>query len=303
MRGMQERPALWGLHPGTGAVTQLLAMEHLIPPGHKKVPKVYTAACHPTLPHLLAVAANSGDPPLPCSPLPTQPQGSVPSSSSLAVVSGHDVVVRSVRQTLLQFEKLQVVISDMTSGLLFRRCRDTDVRCIRHPSGGAAAAAAQHRGGGWRVRGCFPAPPPLSELIVTVSRLATPFELLRRCPSWRRSSCIFGLCPQAVRSNSGGGVSSGLCVFISTLARRWCLAQEGFWTIRRLEATGGWTSWRRCWTRMGRLRGRRRRRLRRRRRATPRKRGSPCWAAWWTPPPRCPSPPFWASTSGPSIRA
>mmetsp|Transcript_12197 Transcript_12197/g.36597 ORF Transcript_12197/g.36597 Transcript_12197/m.36597 type:complete len:1238 (-) Transcript_12197:225-3938(-) len=56
----QERPALWGLHPGTGAVTQLLAMEHLIPPGHKKVPKVYTAACHPTLPHLLAVAANSG---------------------------------------------------------------------------------------------------------------------------------------------------------------------------------------------------------------------------------------------------
>lgn len=65
---MQERPALWGLHPGTGAVTQLLAMEHLIPPGHKKVPKVYTAACHPTLPHLLAVAANSGDAPPPLLP-------------------------------------------------------------------------------------------------------------------------------------------------------------------------------------------------------------------------------------------
>lgn len=56
----QERAALWGLHPATGQVTQLIAMEHLIPPGHKKVPKVYAAACHPTLPHLLAVAANSG---------------------------------------------------------------------------------------------------------------------------------------------------------------------------------------------------------------------------------------------------
>lgn len=41
---------------------QLIAMEHLIPPGQKKVPKVYTAACHPLLPHLVAVAANSGTP-------------------------------------------------------------------------------------------------------------------------------------------------------------------------------------------------------------------------------------------------
>jgi hypothetical protein len=51
---------VWGLHPSTGAVDQLLAMEHLIPPGQKKVAKVYTAACHPLLPHLVAIAANSG---------------------------------------------------------------------------------------------------------------------------------------------------------------------------------------------------------------------------------------------------
>ncbi len=61
---LQERPALWGLHPGSGAVYLLTAMEHLIPPGAKKVPKVYTAACHPLLPHLVAVAANSGAPQL-----------------------------------------------------------------------------------------------------------------------------------------------------------------------------------------------------------------------------------------------
>jgi hypothetical protein len=59
---LQERPAVWGLHPETGAVDQLMAMEHLIPPGQKKVAKVYTAACHPLLPHLVAVAANSGQP-------------------------------------------------------------------------------------------------------------------------------------------------------------------------------------------------------------------------------------------------
>lgn len=53
---------MWGLHPETGAVDQLMAMEHLIPPGQKKVAKVYTAACHPLLPHLVAVAANSGQP-------------------------------------------------------------------------------------------------------------------------------------------------------------------------------------------------------------------------------------------------
>ena len=35
-------------------------MEHLIPPGQKKVAKVYTAACHPLLPHMVAIAANSG---------------------------------------------------------------------------------------------------------------------------------------------------------------------------------------------------------------------------------------------------
>ena len=53
---------MWGLHPETGAVDQLMAMEHLIPPGQKKVAKVYTAACHPLLPHLVAIAANSGQP-------------------------------------------------------------------------------------------------------------------------------------------------------------------------------------------------------------------------------------------------
>jgi hypothetical protein len=51
---------VWGLHPETGAVDQLMAMEHLIPTGQKKVAKVYTAACHPLLPHLVAIAANSG---------------------------------------------------------------------------------------------------------------------------------------------------------------------------------------------------------------------------------------------------
>lgn len=57
-----ERAAVMGMHPGSGGVYTLAALETQIPPGTKKVPKLYGAACHPTMPHIMAVAANSGVP-------------------------------------------------------------------------------------------------------------------------------------------------------------------------------------------------------------------------------------------------
>ena len=55
-----ERAAVMGMHPGSGAVYTLAALESEIPPGSKKMPKLYSAACHPLMPHIVAVAANSG---------------------------------------------------------------------------------------------------------------------------------------------------------------------------------------------------------------------------------------------------
>ena len=49
--------------PGTRGleVTQLGGLEGLLPAGTKKVPKIYTVACHPLRPHLVAVGANCGE--------------------------------------------------------------------------------------------------------------------------------------------------------------------------------------------------------------------------------------------------
>ncbi len=55
-----ERAAVYGMQPGSSAVYQLALLETLIPPGTKKTPKLYTAACHPVLPHIVAVASNTG---------------------------------------------------------------------------------------------------------------------------------------------------------------------------------------------------------------------------------------------------
>ena len=51
------------MQPGSSSVAELAMLEALIPPGTKKLPKIYTAACHPVLPHVVAVAANTGTPP------------------------------------------------------------------------------------------------------------------------------------------------------------------------------------------------------------------------------------------------
>ena len=59
-----ERAAVYGMQPGSSSVYELAALEALIPPGTKKTPKLYTAACHPVLPHVVAVAANTGTPSL-----------------------------------------------------------------------------------------------------------------------------------------------------------------------------------------------------------------------------------------------
>ena len=52
-----------GRCPGTRGleVTQLASLEGLLPAGTKKVPKIYTVACHPLRPHLVAVGANCGE--------------------------------------------------------------------------------------------------------------------------------------------------------------------------------------------------------------------------------------------------
>ena len=55
-----ERAAVYGMQPASSAVYQLALLETLIPPGTKKLPKLYTAACHPVLPHIVAVASNTG---------------------------------------------------------------------------------------------------------------------------------------------------------------------------------------------------------------------------------------------------
>ena len=55
-----ERAAVLGLHPGSGAVSTLATLETDVPAGTKKAPKLYTAACHPLMPHIVAVGANSG---------------------------------------------------------------------------------------------------------------------------------------------------------------------------------------------------------------------------------------------------
>lgn len=38
----------------------MASLDSLVPAGQKKAPKVYAVACHPLLPHLIAVGANTG---------------------------------------------------------------------------------------------------------------------------------------------------------------------------------------------------------------------------------------------------
>ncbi|KAK9819592.1 hypothetical protein WJX72_000101 [[Myrmecia] bisecta] len=56
----EESPVIYGMYPSSGNVVQVASVEQLLPAGSKKVPKVYQMACHPLLPHLVALGANSG---------------------------------------------------------------------------------------------------------------------------------------------------------------------------------------------------------------------------------------------------
>ena len=85
-----ERAAVYGMQPGSSSVYQLALLETLIPPGTKKVPKLYTAACHPVLPHIVAVASNTGTAPsLPPSPICSDPAASL-NAAKCSCVSGYD---------------------------------------------------------------------------------------------------------------------------------------------------------------------------------------------------------------------
>eukprot|EP00887_Chlorella_sp_A99_P005680 scaffold1.g5680.t1 len=53
-------PAILGFNPSTGEVVRYASLQGQVDPGTKKVPKVYSLAVHPTRPHLLAVATNTG---------------------------------------------------------------------------------------------------------------------------------------------------------------------------------------------------------------------------------------------------
>ncbi|BDA49478.1 hypothetical protein COCOBI_14-0960 [Coccomyxa sp. Obi] len=57
-----ERAALWGLYPTSRQleVREVASLDSLVPAGQKKLPKVYRVACHPLLPHVIAVGANTG---------------------------------------------------------------------------------------------------------------------------------------------------------------------------------------------------------------------------------------------------
>lgn len=55
-----ESTVLMGLKPATGQVTELINLMGMIDPGQKKAPKVYDIAVHPTRPHLMAAATNTG---------------------------------------------------------------------------------------------------------------------------------------------------------------------------------------------------------------------------------------------------
>lgn len=41
-------------------VREVASLDSLVPAGQKKLPKVYRVACHPLLPHVIAVGANTG---------------------------------------------------------------------------------------------------------------------------------------------------------------------------------------------------------------------------------------------------
>lgn len=62
LRVMQARLDILCRYPNNARIEQLISLESILPNGQKKVPKVYQIACHPLQPHLVAVAANAGDP-------------------------------------------------------------------------------------------------------------------------------------------------------------------------------------------------------------------------------------------------
>ncbi|KAL4432170.1 hypothetical protein ABPG77_005932 [Micractinium sp. CCAP 211/92] len=55
-----EAPLILGLDPATGGMERYCGLEGKVDPGQKKVPKIYHLAVHPTRPHLVAAATNTG---------------------------------------------------------------------------------------------------------------------------------------------------------------------------------------------------------------------------------------------------
>jgi len=55
-----ESTSLLGLNPSSGKIEPLINLLGMVDPGQKKLPKIYEIAVHPTRPHLIAVASNTG---------------------------------------------------------------------------------------------------------------------------------------------------------------------------------------------------------------------------------------------------
>lgn len=55
-----ESTILMGVNPSTKEIVPLIDLQGMIDPGFKKIPKVYQIGVHPTRPHLMAAATNTG---------------------------------------------------------------------------------------------------------------------------------------------------------------------------------------------------------------------------------------------------
>lgn len=56
-----ESTTLMGLNPTTKEIIPLIDLQGMIDPGSKKIPKIYQLRVHPTRPHLMAAATNTGE--------------------------------------------------------------------------------------------------------------------------------------------------------------------------------------------------------------------------------------------------
>jgi hypothetical protein len=55
-----ESTTVMGVNPTTKEITPLIDLQGMIDPGSKKIPKIYQFGVHPTRPHLMAAATNTG---------------------------------------------------------------------------------------------------------------------------------------------------------------------------------------------------------------------------------------------------